>query len=158
MAINIGTGPQDIPLNQFLGEMAFMDVNPRVVMLAQKNTGATFNSTTVTKTQFPNTVVDTHIGLSNTNSRYTIPFSGDYMVMFNLNLLASSNNSRVEVRVNENLYSNYQISHTNHPRLNFHFSGIIPNMVAGDYIEICGRTNTGSVTVDNAGNWMIYKM
>ena len=27
MATNIGTGPQDIPLNQFLGEMAFMD-NP----------------------------------------------------------------------------------------------------------------------------------
>ena len=25
MATNIGTGPQDIPLNQFLGEMAFMD-------------------------------------------------------------------------------------------------------------------------------------
>ena len=25
MAINIGTGPQDIPLNQFLGEMAYMD-------------------------------------------------------------------------------------------------------------------------------------
>ena len=25
MATNIGTGPQDIPLNQFLGEMAFID-------------------------------------------------------------------------------------------------------------------------------------
>ena len=25
MATNIGTGPQDIPLNQFLGEMAYMD-------------------------------------------------------------------------------------------------------------------------------------
>lgn len=29
MATNIGTGPQDIPLNQFLGEMAFMDQPPR---------------------------------------------------------------------------------------------------------------------------------
>jgi hypothetical protein len=29
MATNIGTGPQDIPLNQFLGEMAFMDRPPR---------------------------------------------------------------------------------------------------------------------------------
>lgn len=28
MAINIGTGPQDIPLNQFLGEMAYMDRPP----------------------------------------------------------------------------------------------------------------------------------
>ena len=28
MATNIGTGPQDIPLNQFLGEMAFMDRPP----------------------------------------------------------------------------------------------------------------------------------
>ena len=25
MPTNIGTGPQDIPLNQFLGEMAYMD-------------------------------------------------------------------------------------------------------------------------------------
>ena len=30
MATNIGTGPQDIPLNQFLGEMAFQD-KPKVV-------------------------------------------------------------------------------------------------------------------------------
>ena len=29
MATNIGTGPQDIPLNQFLGEMAFMDKPPQ---------------------------------------------------------------------------------------------------------------------------------
>ena len=30
MATNIGTGPQDIPLNQFLGEMAFQDKAPIV--------------------------------------------------------------------------------------------------------------------------------
>ena len=30
MSTKIGTRPQDIPLNQFLGEMAFMDANPRV--------------------------------------------------------------------------------------------------------------------------------
>ena len=29
MATNIGTGPQDIPLNQFLGQMAFMDDVPK---------------------------------------------------------------------------------------------------------------------------------
>jgi len=29
MATNIGTGPQDIPLNQFLGEMAFIDKPPQ---------------------------------------------------------------------------------------------------------------------------------
>ena len=31
MATNIGTGPQDIPLNQFLGEMAFQDKATTVV-------------------------------------------------------------------------------------------------------------------------------
>ena len=30
MATNIGTGPQDIPLNQFLGEQAFLDKPSKV--------------------------------------------------------------------------------------------------------------------------------
>ena len=56
------------------------------------------------------------------------------------------------------VYSNYQISDTNHPRKYFTFTGIIPNMIAGQYIEIRAYLNTGSVSMDNAGNWMIYKM
>lgn len=157
MATNIGTGPQDIPLNQFLGEMAFMDANPRVVALAQKNTGMTLN-TSATPVEFPNTVIDTHIGFSNTNSRYTVPYSGDYFVMFNLNLLANTNVSSVRIQVNGAMYSNYQIANTNHPRMGFNFSGIIPAMEAGQYIEVGAYVNTGTLTVDNAGNLMIYKM
>jgi len=38
MATNIGTGPQDIPLNQFLGEMAFMDRPPQRVAFQARNT------------------------------------------------------------------------------------------------------------------------
>ena len=42
MATNIGTGPQDIPLNQFLGEMAFVDRPPQRVAFQARNT-ANFN-------------------------------------------------------------------------------------------------------------------
>ena len=157
MSTKIGTRPQDIPLNQFLGEMAFMDANPRVVMLAHKNNGMTLN-TSAAAVQFPNTLFDTHRGLSNNNSRYTVPFSGDYMVMFHVNILSNSNVTNVGIRVDGSLYSNYQISDTNHPRKYFTFTGIIPNMLAGQYIEIRAYLNTGTVNVDNAGNWMIYKM
>ena len=157
MATNIGTGPQDSPLNQFLGEMAFMDANPRVVALAQKNTGMTLN-TSATPVQFPNTIFDSHIGFSNTNSRYTVPYSGDYFVMFDLNFLQNTNVSNARIQVDGAMYSNYQIVNTNHPRMNFTLSAIIPNMQAGQYIEIAAFVNTGTLGVDNAGNWMIYKM
>ena len=157
MPTNIGTGPQDIPLNQFLGEMAYRDANPRVVMVAQKNTGMTLN-TSATAVQFPNTVVDTHIGLSNTNSRYTVPYSGDYLVMFHLNVLSNSNVTNIGIRIDGTLYSNYQISDTNHPRKYFTMTSIVPNLQAGQYIEIRAYVNTGTVTMDNAGNWMVYKM
>ena len=157
MATNIGTRPQDIPLNQFLGEMAFMDANPRVVALAQKNNGMTLN-TSATPVEFPNTILDSHLGFSNSNSKYTVPYAGDYMVMFHVNVLINSNVTNVGIRVDGSTYSNYQITDTNHPRKYFTFTGIIPNMTAGQYIEIHAYVNTGSVSMDNAGNWMIYKM
>ena len=157
MATNIGTGPEDIPINQFLGEMAFRDAKPRVMMIAQKNTGMTLN-TSATAVQFPNTIHDTHIGLSNTNSRYTVPYAGDYFVMFNLNALANSNVTTFDIRVDGSRYSNYHLSNTNHQRMHFTLSAIVPDVSAGSYIEIAGFVNTGNLTVDNAGNWQIYLM
>ena len=156
MATNIGTRPEDIPLNQYLGEMAFRDAKPRVMAIVQKNTGMTLN-TSATPVQFPNTVIDTHIGFSNTNSRYTVPYSGDYFVMFNVNALSNSNVTTFGIRVNGALYSNYQISNVNHPRMNFTLSAIVP-ITAGNYIEIAGYVNTGTLGVDNAGNWQIFLM
>ena len=50
MATNIGTGPQDIPLNQFLGQMAFMDDVPKKPSFqAVKNT-SNHNFTANTRT------------------------------------------------------------------------------------------------------------
>ena len=157
MATNIGTRPEDIPLNQYLGEMAFRDAKPRVMAIVQKNTGMTLN-TSATPVQFPNTVIDTHIGFSNTNSRYTIKYAGDYFVMFDVNALNNSNVTTFDIAVDGSLYSNYQIANTNHPRMNFALSAIVPNLVPGQYIEIRGRVNTGSLTVDNSGNWQIFLM
>lgn len=42
MTSKIGTGPQDIPLNQFLGQLAFMDAPPRKVAF-QARSNADFN-------------------------------------------------------------------------------------------------------------------
>ena len=108
--------------------------------------------------QFPNTVLDTHLGLSNTNSRYTFPYSGDYLFMFHLNVLSNSNVTNIGIRIDGNGYSNYQISDTNHPRKYFTMTSIVPNLQAGQWMEVRAFVNTGTVTMDNAGNWMIYKM
>jgi hypothetical protein len=129
----------------------------KVIALSQKNTGMTLN-TSSTPVQFPNTIIDTHSGLSNTNSRYTIPVVGDYFVMFNVNMLSNTNVTTVRVQVDGAVYSNYQISNTNHPRMNFHFSGIVPGLGVGQYIEIGAFVNTGTLSVDNIGNWMVYRL
>ena len=56
MATNIGTGPQDIPLNQFLGEMAFMDRPPvdfgYIVATAAGNINVPQNSYTAISTTY----------------------------------------------------------------------------------------------------------
>ena len=82
MATNIGTGPQDIPLNQFLGEMAFMDRPPthpflevRLSVDITNYDGRQLNNTEVIYNQVD---IDTVGGYNNTNGKYTIPERGIY--------------------------------------------------------------------------------
>ena len=85
MATNIGTGPQDIPLNQFLGEMAFMDRPPTHPYLEVRLTASitTYDGRQLNDTEIPyNQVdIDTVGGYNNTNGKYTIPERGIYMAI-----------------------------------------------------------------------------
>jgi hypothetical protein len=62
MPTNIGTGPQDIPLNQFLGEMAFMDrptIRPRFhVNLSADQTSYDARNINTTRIEYDNVVYD----------------------------------------------------------------------------------------------------
>jgi len=58
MSTNIGTGPQDIPLNQFLGEMAFQDsiYSQGTWLPTQSNVSITVNQTECIWTKIGNLV------------------------------------------------------------------------------------------------------
>lgn len=83
MATNIGTGPQDIPLNQFLGEMAFMDRPPTHPYLEVRLTasitsydGRQIDNTEVAYNQVD---IDTVGGYNPATGRYTVTERGVYL-------------------------------------------------------------------------------
>ena len=155
MATNIGTGPQDIPLNQFLGEMAFMDAKPKVVGLAKKTNSQT-PGTTAQLIQFPSIDIDTHLAFGGTNNTtFTVPHSGNYLVMGSVNIIASGNVSQTEIAKNGSRYSHYGCNATNHPRMNFNLQGVVP-CDPGDQIQLYAFTNSGSITLDNFGYFLVY--
>ena len=80
MATNIGTGPQDIPLNQFLGEMAFADKIPKRPAFSVHNSGSDFTLVNDTKiTCFTTTDYNYFGGYNTSNQRFTAPESGLYL-------------------------------------------------------------------------------
>jgi|SaaInlV_120m_DNA_3_1039746.scaffolds.fasta_scaffold06448_2 hypothetical protein len=107
MATNIGTGPQDIPLNQFLGEMAFMDSPPqRPAFLAYHPGPADFQVLGNTKiTCFSATQYNYFGGYNTSNQTFTVPRSGLYM--FGGHIRVGSPGSirvfRIEIIVNTNI-------------------------------------------------------
>ena len=129
----------------------------KVIASAFKNTGMTVN-TSSTPIQFPTTTLDTHGKFSNTNSRFTVPVAGDYFVMFNVNILSNTNVTNVRIEVDGSAVNGYNLSYTNHPRMHFTMSAIVPGLGVGQYIEIGAFVNTGTITMDNTGSLMIYKL
>jgi len=129
----------------------------KVIASATKNNGMTVN-TSSTPIEFPVTTIDTHGKFSNTNSRFTVPVAGDYFVMFNVNILSNTNVTNVRIQVDGAAVTGHHVSNTNHPRMNFTLSAIVPGLGVGQYIEIGAYVNTGTVLMDNAGSLMIYKL
>ena len=79
MATNIGTGPQDIPLNQFLGEMAFMDKPPSRPAFRAYNNGSDFALVNNAKVTCFTTLDFNYFGGYDTSTqRFTAPVSGLY--------------------------------------------------------------------------------
>tara|TARA_Y100000004_G_scaffold93993_1_gene105261 strand:+ start:1007 stop:1507 length:501 start_codon:yes stop_codon:yes gene_type:complete len=109
MATNIGTGPQDIPLNQFLGQMAFMDDVPvKPSFQAVKNSSAynfTANTATVVAGWNPN---HNDGGMLNaTTGIVTIPFSGLYWFYFSaMSQRDDGGDYQISIRKNGTLYVN----------------------------------------------------
>ena len=109
MATNIGTGPQDIPLNQFLGQMAFMDDVPlKPSFQAVKNS---------TQHNFTAGVANIVAGwdkrhddggmLNETTGVVTIPFPGLYWFYFSaMNYRLDSGDYQISIRKNGTLWVN----------------------------------------------------
>ena len=84
MATNIGTGPQDIPLNQFLGQMAFMDDVPKKPSFQANKNNNNHNFTVNTRTVVAGWDVRHNDGgmFNATTGVITIPVSGLYWFYF----------------------------------------------------------------------------
>jgi hypothetical protein len=84
MTTKIGTGPQDIPLNQFLGEMAFRDAKPNIGCRVSLSTNG--NHTLSNNDYFPwtNVLWQQGVEFDTTNYQFTAPRPGIYFISANI--------------------------------------------------------------------------
>ena len=103
MASNIGTGPQDIPINAYLGQQAFLDQPPeRPALLAhhfnnQNNPGGSNNphDNTLEITIFADVRFDNYGAYDTSTGEYTVPQRGLYCMTVSSNMGANSPGSWV---------------------------------------------------------------
>ena len=107
-------------------------------------------TTTAAKLSFGTATYDVGSNYSDANDRFTAPVAGKYFFYAAINVINSGNNVRIYIRKNGGIYGQIFYAATNFPRMDFNPVGII-DLAAGDYVEIYGVVNTGTVTVDNAG-------
>jgi hypothetical protein len=121
----------------------------QVAFHVPKITGDTL-TTTPTKITLGSATYDVGSNYSDANDRFTAPVAGKYFFYVSVNVLNTGNNVYISIRKNGGLYGQILYAATNFPRMDFNPVGII-DLAAGDYVEIYGVVNTGTVTVDNAG-------
>jgi len=105
MATNIGTNPQDIPLNQYLGEQAFLDYPAaKPCMLAhQINQDSTYPGSQDNKissieiVQFGDVRYDNYGAYDKSTGEYTVPMKGVYMIHVAGNLGIDSPGSWIQI-------------------------------------------------------------
>ena len=115
-----------------------------------KTTGNTL-TTSASKISFDAATYDIGSNYSDANDRYTAPVTGYYLVSSNINVINTTNNVTISVYKNGAVYGNMRYSCiAANVRLNYILVGIV-YLQAGDYIEVFGIMNTGTVSVDNDG-------
>ena len=151
MATNIGTGPQDIPLNQFLGQMAFMDDVPKKPSFQAVKNSSNHNFTTNTRTTIAGWVENHDDGgmFNATTGVITIPVSGLYW--FYCTVMQERNDNgdfQLSIFKNNVLYvnTNDMASDTAHTFMQTHVSTIIK----------CEKNDTIDFRVYNAAGTSSY--
>ena len=168
MATNIGTGPQDIPLNQFLGEQAFLDkpskVPAFVVQLNNDNDQGGQN-VVITDNSSPGTIIiptdvkyDNYGGYNTSTGEYAAPIDGLYSFTFTSNIRTGNLSGSTTVIVNQ-----YYVNSTEYIRaydnpvaaaswMYSNFTALIP-LVAGDKVTFRSYNNGGSHYFDSDGKY-----
>jgi hypothetical protein len=167
MATNIGTGPQDIPLNQFLGEQAFLDkpskVPAFVVQLNNDNNQGGQN-VIITDSASPGTIIiptdvkyDNYGGYNTSTGEYTAPIGGLYYFAFGSNIRTNSLTAGTPVIVNQYYVNSteYIRAYDNPTTLSWmykNYTALIP-LVAGDKVTFRSYNNGGSHYFDSDGKY-----
>ena len=156
MATNIGTNPQDIPLNQYLGQQAFLDYPAaKPLMLAhQVNNDASYRGSQNNKidtnmriVQFGDVRYDNYGAYDKSTGEYTVPMRGVYLIHVAGNLGFDNPGSWVQIWGYKNgsqykrAYLNKEIQNGNwyYSDVNIH----IP-CEKGDILTLRGQATGGS--------------
>jgi hypothetical protein len=107
-------------------------------------------TTSNTKVQYDAAAYNVGGHYSDANERFTSPVTGYYYVYAAVNILASANSTNFQLFKNGSLYQQCYFNVINHPRQHFIVSGVV-YLEVNDFIEIYANTNTGTITLDNAG-------
>jgi len=145
MATNIGTEPQDIPLNQFLGEMAFMDSKPRVGCRIGLNNSGNNTITNNVTLPFTNVIWQYGVEFNTITHKFTAPHSGIYNISVNVYKNGAGSPATVEI------YNDTTTAIISRAR-NANTADLTLNTSVTDYL-----TQGDEVRVRGQGSWFAYE-
>ena len=151
MTTNIGTGPQDIPLNQFLGEMAFMDAKPKVAFQATLTTNVSHAAGT---TILPYNKIIFDIGSNYNKSTYTFtaPFPGLYFFHLNLNLYSNPGRMSAVISAAGVNYYGTRLDSTISGDNNVNSSALVM-LQPGDIVRPYSGNQSNAASLSNSATW-----
>ena len=145
MATNIGTGPQDIPLNQFLGEMAFMDVKPIYGCKVGLNTAGNNTITNNVTLPFNNVIWQYGVEFNTSTYKFTAPVSGIYSISANVYKNGSGTPATIEL-YNDTLGQELAQARGSNS------GDITLNLTSSEYLNVGDE-----IRVRGQGSWFAYE-